>query len=293
MSLACLHTHTNFCDGADDVETYCIAAHKKGLMYLGFSAHAPIFKKTGLGTGCNMPEEKLEIYINEVLAAKKRWEKKLPVYLGLEVDFIENVTGPSDSDLQKLGLDFIIGSVHYVMPPRGEPFCVDDSAEAVDRGIKEGYSGDPMGMVEAYLNAQIAMIHAGGFDLLGHPDLVKKNNWGKDGRNNRLFSEEDRFYREKISATAVLMGKIGIPSEVNTGGLNRGKTKDCYPSPGFLKLFREQGVPMVINADAHRAIDLDGYYGEARNTMLAAGYTETVLFEGRKNGRPVWKNEKL
>jgi histidinol phosphatase-like PHP family hydrolase len=40
----------------------------------------------------------------------------------------------------------------------------------------------------------------------------------------------------------------------------------------------------VINADAHRAKDLDGHYEEARKTMLAAGYTETGLFEGRENG---------
>jgi histidinol phosphatase-like PHP family hydrolase len=50
---------------------------------------------------------------------------------------------------------------------------------------------------------------------------------------------------------------------------------------------------MVINADAHRAEDLDGHYAEARQAMLAAGYTETALFQGRENGRPVWKSERL
>jgi histidinol phosphatase-like PHP family hydrolase len=50
---------------------------------------------------------------------------------------------------------------------------------------------------------------------------------------------------------------------------------------------------MVINADAHRPEDLDGHYAEARKTMLSAGYTETVLFEGRKNGRSVWRSEKF
>jgi histidinol phosphatase-like PHP family hydrolase len=50
---------------------------------------------------------------------------------------------------------------------------------------------------------------------------------------------------------------------------------------------------MVINADAHRAEDLNGHYGEARQAMLDAGYTETLLFDGRLNGRAVWKAEKL
>jgi histidinol-phosphatase (PHP family) len=50
---------------------------------------------------------------------------------------------------------------------------------------------------------------------------------------------------------------------------------------------------MVINADAHRPEDLDGHYPEARTALLDAGYTETALFEGRKDGRPQWRTEKL
>ena len=293
MSLACIHTHTLFCDGSDDIETCCRSAFRKGLACLGFSSHAPMSKKTGLYNECNIPEEKVEEYINEVLAAKKRWEGKLPIYIGLEVDFIENLTGPADRYYHEMGLDFIIGSVHYVIPPRGEPFTVDDKPEAVELGIKEGYSGDPLGMVEAYLDAETAMIRAGGFDVLGHPDLVKKNNSLPGSRENRFFSEDEIFYREKTAAIAALMAGRGIPAEVNTGGMNRGKTKDCYPSLPFLKHFREQGVPMLINADAHKAEDLDGHYGEATKTMLAAGYTETLIFQGRQNGRALWKSEKL
>jgi len=293
VALACIHTHTRFCDGLDDIETCCKAAARKGLACLGFSAHSPIKKKTGIHNVCNLREERLEEYINEVLAAKKRWEGKLPVFLGLEVEFIENLTGPADRDFREMGLDFIIGSVHYVIPPKGSPFTVDDTTEAVSRGIREGYGGDPMGMVEAYLNAEIAMIRAGGFDVLGHPDLVKKNNYRPQNLNYRLFSEEEPLYKEKTAIIAALMAKTGIPSEVNTGGISRGKTGDCYPSLPFLALFREQGVPMLINADAHKAEDVDGHYREAIETMLAAGYTETLIFEGRLNSRPIWKKEKL
>ena len=50
---------------------------------------------------------------------------------------------------------------------------------------------------------------------------------------------------------------------------------------------------MAINADAHKADDLDGHYEEALKTMLAAGYTETIFFEGRQNGRALWKSAKL
>ena len=288
VQYSCIHTHTTYCDGADDIETCCLMAQKKGLQSLGFSAHAPITKKMGIRTYWHLRDEKLNEYIDAVRAAKKRWEGKLPIYLGLEVDFIPGIIGPADRDYHSMDLDFIIGSVHYVIPQRGEPFTVDDSEENVDRGIMESYNGDPLRMVEEYYNSLLAMIRAGGFDLLGHPDLVKKNNSG-----SRLFSEDEKFYREKTSAIADLMAGEGIPSEINSGGINRGKIKDCYPSLNFLKLFRERGIPMVINADAHRADDLDGHYHEARESLLAAGYAETFLFGGRKNNKPVWISAKL
>ena len=298
MPFACIHTHTTFCDGKDDIETCCRAAFRKGLVSLGFSAHAPISKKTGIQTEWNLREDRLQEYIEEVHAAKKRWEGKLPVYLGLEVDYIDKLMGPADSDYREMNLDYIIGSVHYLAPSKGELFTVDGPAEELDQGIKEGYDGDPKAAVEAYYDAEAAMIRAGGFDVLGHPDLIKKNTMaplfnGTGGRSAGLFSEEDEFYSKKISMIAGLMAGRGVPAEVNTGGINRGKIKDCYPSLRFLKLLGEQNVPMVINADAHRAEDLDGHYDEGRQALLAAGYTETVIFEGRQNGRAVWKKVRL
>jgi len=293
MRFSCIHTHTVFCDGADSVETCCRIAHEKGLVSLGFSAHAPIYKKTGIKTTWHMGEDRLEEYIKAVRAAQKRWEGTLPVYLGLEVDFIPGLIGPADRDYHEMGLDFIIGAVHYVIPKKGGPFTVDDPEEAVIHNINEIYGGDALGMVEAYWDSQEAIIRAGGFDMLAHPDLVKKHNLGPEGLGNRLFSEDETSYRQRTAAIAALMSRTGVPSEINTGGMNRGKTKDCYPSLAFLKLFREQGVPMVITADAHRAEQLGGHYEEARQALLAAGYTETLLFAGRENDRAVWNSEKL
>ena len=300
MRFACIHTHTNFCDGKDDIETFCSVAHKKGLSSLGFSAHAPVTAKTRMRTNWHLPDDRLEEYLDSVRAAKKRWEGKLPVYLGLEVDFIENLIGPADMDYREMGLDYIIASVHYVFPQKGKPFTVDDSAENVRKGIEEGYGGDPTGMIEAYLAAEEAMIRAGGFDVLGHPDLVKVNNAraGHPGAG-MLFSEDSDFYREKISSLAKLISAQPTNStqapaaEINTGGLNRGRIAECYPSLALLKIFREHGVPMVINADAHRAEDLDGHYEDAKKTLLAAGYSKTVLFAGRKDGKAVWNSIKL
>jgi histidinol-phosphatase (PHP family) len=284
MKYTSLHTHTLFCDGTDDVETMCRAAWEKGLVAVGFSAHGPIRRKTGLNTNWHLPEERLAEYAAEVRAARKRWEGKIAVYLGLEMDYIKGLIGPADQDIQELGLDFIIASVHFVAPPgKGGLFSVDGSMKELERGVREGFSGDGEAMMVCYWNAVQDMIAAGGFDILGHADLIKKNN-----KDRRWFDPEGETYRRKIRETAQAAGKAALAVEVNTGGLTRRKTPDPYPSLPLLRHFREYGVPALITADAHRAQDLDGFYQTARESLLAAGYTTHVLFTGRKNKRPQW-----
>jgi len=287
IRLSSMHTHTLFCDGRDDVETMCRAAMEKGLSAIGFSAHGPVFKKTGLKTNWHLPDERLDAYIAEVLAARQRWRGKLAVYLGLELDYIKGLRSAMDSDIRALNLDYIIGSVHYLVPSNGaEPFTVDGPPDEFEKGLREGFGGDIEALLRSYWDAMEEMIALGGFDILGHADLVKVNIRDK----SRLSAESETCRHAEIArATA----RAGLTAEVNTGGLNRGRTQDVYPSLPFLRLFREQEVPAIITADAHCAADLDGHYDIARQTLLAAGYTEQVLFEGKDNGKPVWRREKL
>lgn len=287
MTCTSLHTHTPFCDGKDDVETLCRAAWEKGIAALGFSGHAPIYRKTGLKSGWHIPEERLEEYMDQVRAAQRRWAGKLRVFLGLEVDYIQGLCGPADRDIQELGLDYIIASVHFLLPPGGRLFSIDGPMEELAQGVREGFAGDGEAMMEYYWDALQELIAAGGFDILGHADLVKKNN-----QNRRWFNPEAEAYGRKIRETAQAAGKAALVVEVNTGGLNRNKISDTYPSVPLLRLFREEGVPVIITADAHRARELDGHYQKARENLCAAGYTEHALFMG-KNKRPQWTFEPL
>ena len=289
LQYTCLHTHTIFCDGKADVETFCRQAFDKGLHSLGFSAHAPIEKKTGFPrTNWTMKEELMGEYIDTVNAAKSRWEGRLRVFLGLEVDYIPGLMGPADSEYRELGLDYIIGSVHYIIPSRGAPFTVDSNARELQQRIQESYNGDPSAVTEAYFNSLETMISTGGLDIIGHPDLIRKSN-----SKIHFFDEDSEFYRKRCASAAALAGKGGIITEVNTGGMNRGYIETPYPSRVLLELFCKNKVPAVINADAHRPEDLNGYYEEARQALLDAGYKKMVLLEGRKNNRPVWIEKEL
>ncbi|MDR3171124.1 MAG: histidinol-phosphatase [Treponema sp.] len=271
MRYSSIHTHTLFCDGKDDVETLCRRAWEKGLVSLGFSSHAPVRQKTGFVTDWHIPDEKLGQYLDEVRAAKSRWEGRLRVLLGLEVDYIEGLMGPSAKDIHALGLDYVIGSVHYVVPPRGSPFTVDESLPEFEAGLREGFSGDAGAMIATYWDAVEGMIHAGGFDVLGHVDLVKKN-LAKSPLTKGLSAND--LDGRRFSRIAALLEGSPVVVEINTGGLNRGYVEETYPGLELLRLLRERNVLVTITADAHCADQLDGHYELARETLLRAGYTE-------------------
>jgi histidinol-phosphatase (PHP family) len=138
-------------------------------------------------------------------------------------------------------------------------------------------------MLNAYWDAVMEMIALGGFDILGHLDLVRKNN-----QQGRWFDTDNADYLRRIEEIASAVSSAGIVVEANTGGINRGYVTDTYPSLSVLRLLCQYKIPVMISADAHRACDLDGHYPQARQLLLDAGYNSHVLFEGRKNGKPIW-----
>jgi histidinol-phosphatase (PHP family) len=290
------------CDGNGTVEDYCKLAHEKRFVSLGFSAHAPITKKTSLMSDWHLPDGSFDKYCFLVRTAQKKWKDALDVYLGLEIDYIKDYIGPADDDIQALGLDFIIGSVHCLLPSNTsidwtEKFmqqkkllCVDGSEEEFQLLITHGWNSDVFALVESYWEAVIAMCKRGKFDILGHCDLIKRNN-----ADDKYFSTKDPRYLRYAEKLACVLADSSMPivAEVNTGGMNRGKTKEPYPSLDILKIFRKKNIPVTINADAHFPAHLGGNYDTARRALLEAGYTYFMLYEGRKNGKALWSKSQL
>ncbi|MDR0487255.1 MAG: histidinol-phosphatase [Treponema sp.] len=277
-----MHTHTLFCDGKDDPETMCRAAYEKNLCAIGFSAHAPVSGQTGIKTNWHVNEERLGEYAQEVLAAKRRWQGKLAVYFGFEVDYIRGLRSPLDSDIKALSPDFLIGSVHYIVPANGAaPFTVDGPPEEFEKGLAEGFGGNGEALMHSYWDAVAEMTATGGFDILGHIDIIKKN-----CQDKKYWPYESEMIRHAEIARAA----AGFVTEVNTGGLNRKKITDTYPSLPFLRLLREQGGRVIITADAHNAADIDGNYDAALRNIVDAGFSDHVLFDGRINGKANWKS---
>ena len=114
------------------------------------------------------------------------------------------------------------------------------------------------------------MAESGLFDILAHPDLVKKFSYAPEG-------DLDRFYDPAIEAIAA----NGSVIELNTAGWHK-PCAEAYPAPRFLELAASAGIGLVISSDAHAPAEVARDFPKARKLALAAGYRETQLFKNRQ-----------
>jgi histidinol-phosphatase (PHP family) len=275
------HTHCDYCDGRASAAAMAEAAAAAGYSVLGFSSHAPLpFPGDG-----NMESARLGEYRDEIRALGRAWKGRgLEILLGLEVDYVAGLCSPRDELFASAGLDFIIGSVHYVDLPGSGRFAVDypEADFAADMAAYSG-GGDPgRAAYAAYYEALSAMIEEGGFDILGHFDLVKKNNGGGPEGAGRWFDESSRSYLDAALGAARLLAGRDIVAEINVGGITRGKVKEPYPSLPILKELRAAGAPITFSADAHAPAHLGANLGAARELARAAGYRSVAVLTGGK-----------
>lgn len=270
------HTHCDYCDGRASASAMAEAAAAAGYSVLGFSSHAPLpFPSEG-----NMERARLGEYRDEIRALGRTWESRgLEILLGLEVDYVAGLCSPRDGLFASAGLDYVIGSIHYVDLPGSGRFAVDYPVEDFEKDLSLFAGGGDPGRAAyaAYYEALSAMIEEGGFDILAHFDLVKKNNGaGPDGAG-RWFDELSRGYLDAALGAARLLGGAGIVAEINVGGITRGKVKEPYPSLPILRELRAAGVPITFSADAHAPAHFGANLDAARELARAAGYRAVAV----------------
>ena len=268
------HTHCLYCDGKASASAMAEAAAAAGYRVLGFSSHCPLpFPNEG-----NMELSRLGDYAAEIRALGLEWKGRgLEILLGLEIDWVPGLCSPRDRVFASAGLDYSIGSVHFVELPGSGRFAVDDASEVV-AGRMAAFTGTQAGeaLYETYYERLGELVESGGFDILGHFDLVRKNNG-----EGRYFDEYSRGYLEAaLGAARRLKGK-DIVVEINVGGMSRGKVKSPYPSLPILRELRSLGVRATFSADAHLPAHLGAHLEDARELARAAGYDSVaVLSQG-------------
>lgn len=242
------HTHTVWCDGKDTPETMIRSAIEKGFGALGFSSHCAYPDDSV----CTVPSAKLRGYFDEIRSLASVYSGRIEVLCGVEADYIPGSTDPDASRYAAFSPDYIIGSVHYVVAPDGARVAVDDTPQVLADGIASHFGGDVQSYVRAYFRQEREMAERFRFNVIGHPDLVRKFNV-----KNPYFDETASWYVDELAATADAIAASGKIVEVNTGAISRGWLDDAYPSATFRKMLRERGVRFILSSDSHSAETLD------------------------------------
>jgi len=270
MILTNYHTHSHYCDGSGELEEVIQYALSKGFKALGFSSHAPVE-----GEDWTMSGNGLHTYLQEVDELKEKYRDQLEIYKGLEIDFIPERGNASDDYFKKLKLHYAVGSFH-MFNEKGKLWAIDGPDDHFLHIKDQIFRGSMAAFSEAFYRQVKAMLKAGGFDILGHLDLIKKKN-----RDNRFFREDAPWYQNQIRKILEEIKSWGGIMEVNTGGISRNAIDTVYPSPWIINKAVKMGIPLCISSDSHQPEHLDFYFDETRQILKEAGaHTVMALLEG-------------
>ncbi|MGC2872153.1 histidinol-phosphatase [Ihubacter sp. rT4E-8] len=233
-----LHTHTAYCDGKDMPEDMVKEAIALGFSALGFSGHGYSVYDTDF---C-MSKENTIAYRQEVLRLKKKYQKEIHIYLGVEMDYY----GEKD----EYPYDFVIGSVHGVEKD-GQILSVDNTEEVMLSNVDQHFGGDFRAYVERYYETIANVVERTEADIIGHFDLVTKFNEG-----NKYFDENAAWYKRAALDALKSAAERQPCFEINTGAQARGYRSRPYPADFLLEEIDRLGCPAILSSDCHDKRDL-------------------------------------
>ncbi|MFN8345683.1 MAG: histidinol-phosphatase [Spirosomataceae bacterium] len=290
------HSHSHYCDGKGSPEEQVQGAIAQGLRAFGFSSHCPV----PFENQWSMKAERLADYLAETRALKAKYEDRIELYIGLEVDFLPATPPPAPPRLGRgtpfpsegrtaarkgLGigpkdfpmLDYCVGSVHYVgLNQFGKPWEIDGSSVEFLACLDTLYGGDIQTVLQKYYAIIRQMVETDPPQIMGHLDKIKMHNAARP-----LFDEAEKWYADEVEHTLQTIVKAGIIVEINTRG-NYKRDLDLYPSAWIIRRMKEWDIPICINSDSHRPEEITASFPLAFETAKAAGYKEVRVLLGGK-----------
>lgn len=267
------HLHTTYCDGKSTIAESVNEISKRRLRSGGISSHAPL--PTPIARPWAMPCGELESYVAEIRTQQSQFPE-IELYIGLEVDFVEDLIGPKDVHAQ---VDYTIGSIHIAGQLDDTPWEVDMSTALFTRGVVELFSGNYPAAVAHYYRQMQKMLQTSPPSIVGHLDKIKIHN-----REKMLFDETSKWYREQVMETLKLIAATGVILEINTRGIYQKKTSEPYPSAWIIREAHALKIPVVMSSDAHHTSELHHNFAETARLLQQIGYRELMAL---KNG--VWQ----
>lgn len=253
------HHHSVFSfDGKSCIEDICKTAVKKKLAEICFTEHFDVDPKD-----VSYGILDYENYHKAIELCKKIYDGKIKIRRGLEIGepHLKPYVNDLKRELEKMELDFIIGSVHNLN-------SIKLRLTMPGKSIQEIY-GD-------YFNEILEMVKTADIDIIGHLDLMKRYAFSEYGNYN--FDD----FKEIIAEILQIAVEKNIGIELNTSGL-RNSVGEIYPKREVVNLYKELGGKIVtIGSDSHSAQDTFGNCEEGYKMLKDLGFKYIYTFEKRK-----------
>ncbi len=247
------HVHTELSGhGSGTVAQAVSAAVFKGLTGLILTEHLPLPHGIDPDNHISMPMDVIGRYATEVAEWAER-ARDVQVVVGAEADWIpgrEDELAAIRSAAADAGVSVLLGSVHFL-----DGWAFDDPHH-----VQEWEGRDVDAVWSRYFEVWCDAAASGLFDVMAHPDLVKK--FGH-------FPSHDAADLYAAAACAALEGHVAI--EVSTAGLRK-PVRELYPGPDLLRVFAEAGVPATVGSDAHDPSEVGQDIEQAYVALHEAGY---------------------
>ena len=277
MNLTNYHSHCSFCDGRAPLEEFVKEAISQGFYSYGVSSHAPL----PFPTQWTMEWGQMEAYLDEFKNLRQKYADEIELYVGLEIDYLNEESNPSVARFTELPLDYRIGSVHLLYDAAGEVVDIDCSPAVFKERVDRHFNGDVLRVVRMYFDRLFRMVELGGFDILGHAD---KMHYNASYYHPGLLDEP--WYEALMKDYFSLVASRGYLVEINTKAYDSLGT--FYPNSRYWELMKEYQIKILVNSDAHYPERINAGRMEALRLLQAKGFaTVAELHQGSWREVPI------
>lgn len=262
------HSHCTFCDGRNHPEDYIKFALSQNFRAYGFSSHSPLpFETFWNMSAIDMPE-----YLNEIDRLKEEYNGRIEIYVGLEIDYLDDTYNASMPYFQSLPLDFRIGSIHFIpwkqMLTEENMTCIDGPYSNFAKAVEQRYQGSIQRLIKDYFYSSMRMVELGGIDIVGHMDKIYMN-----ASQHPDFDIQADWYRKQMEAYIDLIAEKGLIVEINTKNYLR--KQQIYPHLNMFSRLYQHQIPIIVNTDSHFPDLINSGRIEALQQLKAIGFRTT------------------
>lgn len=269
MNLTNYHSHSFYCDGRTGMEDFARFARSKRFTSFGFSSHAPL----PFPTAWTMEWDRMDDYLTEFARLKQKYSEWVELYIGLEIDYLNDLHNPASEYFHTLPLDYRIGSVHLLYDTQGEIVDSDVPAPAFCRMVEKHFRGDLDRVIHLYYERLMRMLELGGFDIVGHADKIHYN-----ASAFRPGILDEPWYDDLVCACFREIARHGYQMEINTKAYRELGT--FYPNERYFSYLRQLGIPVQVNSDAHYPDRINYGRKEALQALRRAGFKNVMEMHG-------------